>query len=322
LFSVDPATGKAVRLPVPAGRSRFAPASVSPNGQRLLDEAGMVFTLTGAGAVSRSSAVSRILGGATSPAQSMPFADDSEALLAVTRPARGPATAIVVSLVDGHEFDLGAVDSAGGDAQSLGAFVSLPSELFQPRVAPALGADAGVELRIVGEPPVLLSTSAQINGYVGSPPGRPVRLSVYPNPTGDAVAVVVDPLDPTKGNEAMVVLNRQGHLLASFSNRLGPIPGGQIVWSPGGHQLAYPTDTASGAALATATETGTVFPVSPPSGDTTFGPCVWSPTSTEVVCQSETPNGNRQWLYALSTSPELVPARSPGYPLAWISVAF
>jgi hypothetical protein len=319
LVSVDPVSGKAARLPVPAGGSPFVPASVSPNGQRLLDDAGMVFNLTDAGGVTRSSAVSRILGGATSPVQSMPFADNSQALLALTRPAGGPATALVVSLIDGREFDLGVVDSAGGDAQSLGAFVSVPSDPSQTGIGP-VSADAGVELRIVGKSPELLSTSAEINEYVGAPPSRPVTLSVYPNPTGDAVAVAVNPLSPSKGNVAMVVLNRQGRLLASFSDRLGPIYGSQIVWSPGGHQLAYPTHTVTGPALATATETGTVYPVSPPAGDTTFGPCVWSPTSTEVVCQSQTANGNQTWLYATSASPRMTPAPSPGYPLAWISI--
>jgi hypothetical protein len=319
LVSVDPASGKAAELPVPAGGSPFVPTSVSPNGQRLLDDAGMVFALTEAGAVARSSAVSRMLSGATSPAQSMPFADDSQALLAVTHPAGGPATALVVSLIDGQEFDLGVVDSAGGDAQSLGAFVSVPSDPDETGMG-AVSADAGVELRVAGESPELLSTSAEINQYVGSPPSRQVTLSVYPNPTGDAIAVAVNPVSPTKDNDAMVILNRQGRLLASFSDLLGPIRGSEVVWSPGGHQLAYPTDTTTGTALATATETGTVFPVSPPSGDTTFGPCVWSPTSTEVLCQSRTANGNSSWLYAISSSPKMIPAPSRGSPLAWISI--
>jgi hypothetical protein len=318
LVSVDPASGKAAKLPVPGGDGRFVPTSVSPDGQRLLDDAGMVFNLTDGGAVARSSAVSRSLGGATSPAQSMPFADDSQALLALNRPAGGPATAVMVSLTDGREFDLGVVDRAGGDAQSLGAFVSVPSDPSQTGMGP-VSADAGVELRIVGKPPEVLSTSAEINDYVGSPPSTPVTLSVYPNPTGEAVAVAVNPLSPTKDNDAMVVLNRQGRLLATFSDRLGPIRGSQIVWSPGGHQLAYPTDTVTGPALATATETGAVYPVSPPAGDTTFGPCVWSPTSTEVLCQSQTPKGDHTWLYATSASTKMTPAPSPGYPLAWIS---
>ena len=87
-------------------------------------------------------------------------------------------------------------------------------------------------------------------------PTRPVSLSVYPNPTGDAVAVVLAPLDPSAGNVAMVVLNRQGRLLGSFPKRLGPIDGSQIVWSPGGHQLAYPTYTNTGPALAVANRDG------------------------------------------------------------------
>ncbi len=319
LVSVDPVSGQVERLTVPAGGSPFLPVSVSPDGRRLLDEAGSVYSVTSDGSVARSSAVSRILDGATSPAPSMPFADNDQAVLALTRPAVGPSTAILVRLTDGHEFDLGKVDSAGGDVLSLGAFVSVPNGLGQAGLAHSASGDSAVELRTAGHPSLLLSTAAELNMDVGSSPTRPVRLSVFPDSTGDALAVVLTPLEPSAGNVAMVVLNGQGRLLGTFPKRLGPINGSQVVWSPGGHQLAYPTGRDTGAALAVGTETGAVYTVVPPAPETTFGACVWSPGSTDLVCQSQAANHHGQWLYATQTTRKLIPAGSPGYPLAWIS---
>jgi hypothetical protein len=319
LLSVDPVNGQVEKLAVPTGGRLFVPGSLSPDGRRLLDEAGTVFAVTADGSVATSSAVSRALAGATAPARSMPFADDNQAILALTRRAAGLATAVMVRLTDGHEFDLGVVDSAGGDAETMGAFVSLPSGPGPASLAHPGSTDDAVELRSVGEPSLLLSTAAALNGDVGSSPARPVRLSVYPNPTGDAVAVVLTPLAPSGGNVAMVVLNRQGRLLGSFPDQLGPIDGSQVVWSPGGHQLAYPTYTDNGPALAVATETGAVYTVASPASNTTFGACVWSPDSTDVVCQGQTARHQAEWLYATQSTQKLIRARSPGYPLAWIS---
>jgi hypothetical protein len=318
LVSVDPVSGQVQKLAVPVSGTPFVPASVSPDGQQLLDEAGNVFAVTADGSVARSSAVSRILDGSTSPARSMPFADDNQAVLALTRPAGGPTGAILVSLADGHEFDLGEVDSAGGDALSLGAFVSVPYGAGPADLTYSAG-DMAVDLRTVGDPSRLLSTAPELNEDVGASPTRPVRLGVYPNPTGDAVAVVLTPLDFSAGNVSMVVLNRQGNLLGIFPKRLGPIYGSQVVWSPGGHQLAYPTDTSTGPALAVGTETGAVYTVVPPAPDTTFDACIWSPSSMDVLCQTQAAHRHDQWLYATETTEKLVPARSAGYPVAWIS---
>ncbi len=123
-------------------------------------------------------------------------------------------------------------------------------------------------------PPALLATSSQLNEYVGSVPSTPIQLAIYPNPSGDAVAVVLNPITPVTGNVPMVVLNRNGQLLAALTDRDGPIYGTQPIWSPSGRQLAYPTYTDTGAALAIATESGAVQDLSAPSPETTFGHCV------------------------------------------------
>ncbi len=103
----------------------------------------------------------------------------------------------------------------------------------------------------------MLATSSQVNQYVGSLPSTPIQLGIYPDPSGDAIAVVLNPLTPITGNVPMVILNRQGHLLAALNEHDGPISGTQPIWSPNGRS-GYPTYTNTGAALAIATETGTI----------------------------------------------------------------
>jgi hypothetical protein len=114
----------------------------------------------------------------------------------------------------------------------------------------------------------------------------------------------------------MVVLNRQGRLLAALTDRNGPMYGAQPIWSPGGRQLAYPTYTTTGPSLAIVTDTGTAQDFSAPTPDTNFGQCMWSPNSTDVLCQSKEAN-HYHWLYATPSSETLIPASSPGTPLAW-----
>ena len=318
VVSVDPASGRRKQFPV-LNSGPLMPTAFSADGRTVLDTAGTVFNIEGTGIVAGSNAVSRVLSTATLPAPSMPFADDDRAVLVLTRSTAGaPATATVVSLADGRESDLGIVDTAGGDFQSTGAFVSVPAQLNQPRVAHAAGPDTRVELRVPGQSATTLATAEQLNQDLGSLPTTPVQLGVYPNPTGDAIAVVLDPLTRDDTDVPMVVLNRHGDLLAAFPQRLGPIYGSQPVWSPGGHQLAYPTYSKTGTAVAILTETGTVSDLPAPTPDTTFGSCVWSPTSADVVCQSRTA-GTTKWLYAIPTSTSLITAASAGDPLAWVA---
>lgn len=318
LVAAHPASGTRKRFPNLNG-GPFTPMAVSADGTRLLDAAGIVFNIAGDGITAGSNAVSKVVTNATSPAASMPFADHDEAVLVLTRStAASPAAAAVVSLVNGHETALGIVDAAGGDTQSMGAFVSVPAQLNQPHIGHPASPDTRVELRVAGRPPATLVTAAQLNEDVGSLPSTPIQLGVYPDPTGDAVAVVLNPLNPADHDVAMVVLTRQGGVLATFASQFGPIYRSQPVWSPGAHQLAYPTYTNTGAALAIANETGTVEDLPAPSPDTAFGPCVWSPTSVDVVCQGRTA-AISQWLYATSNASRLITSHSLGVPLAWVA---
>lgn len=317
IISVDPASGRISRYPVFGGGGPLAPVAISSDGQAILDAAGTIFDVNGPRIASGSDTVSEFLSHSTVPAPSTPFADQNHAVLVLTRPtAMSPAAASLVRLNDGHDFDLGTVDSAGGDALSLGAFVSIPLHLHQPVVAHPASPDTEVELVVASKPPVLLATSSQLNAYAGSLPSTPIQLSVYPSPSGEAVAVVLNPLTPVTGDVPMVVLDRQGQLLAAFTDRDGPMSGTDPVWSPGGRQLAYPSYTITGAALAVATETGSVQDLPAPTASTSFGQCVWSPDSTAVVCGSRAAN-RYHWLYATATRAALIPVSSPGAPLAW-----
>ena len=346
----DPATGRTAGFQV-VGGAPFTPAAVSPDGTTWLGSNGTTFTVAGSRVTVKSTNVTAEVSGSTTPAVPAAFADGDRAVLLLTRPVGtdgavgggpvgtdgavgggpvgtdgavgsgpggSPAEASVVRIADGRDFPLGLVDSAGGDPQSLGAFVAAPVDFGRPGAdVPLPGADGDVELRHPGQPPQVLATASQLEEDVGWSADRPVQLGVYPSPSGDAVAVVLTPLELVKGDAPMVVLSRSGGVLAAVDDWSEPMYGTGPVWSPGGHQLAYPTYTTTGPALAIGSETGAIGTVPAPAG-TLFGSCVWSVSSTDVVCQAVT--GNRsQWLYAVPTSNRLLSTRSAGMPVAWVA---
>jgi hypothetical protein len=315
---VDPTDGKPSPRPPLAGLDTVDPVAVTSEGTTLLDSSGALITIGADRVIARSTALTQFLSGATSPAWPFPFADDNQAVLLLTRLDSQTATATLVGLSDGHRVDLGTVDRAGADPQGPGAFVSVPAGSGPPQSPRVTSGDARVELRAAGTAPVVLATASQLNRAVGWPPGTPVRLDVYPNPLGDAVAVVLNALDPHSGDVPMVILTRQGALLAALTGRAGPRSGSQPRWSPGGHQIAYPTLTTSGAALAIVTETG-ASEIYPAPTATTFGPCIWSPASTDVLCQGRS-RGHDHWFYATSTATRLLSTPSFGHPLTWLAV--
>jgi hypothetical protein len=315
---VDPTNDRELRLPPIARSGEPAPVAVSADGNTILYSYGALVSVAGTQFTTRPTSFSAVLPNATQPAPVMPFADQNQAVLVVTRATAGvPANASLIDVADGERTDLGLVDDAAGDPQSVGAFVSVPAELNEPQIVHAASPDTAVELRITGKSPMVLATAAELNRDVGRLSSATTHMEVYPSPTGDSVAVVLDPLTPTSGDVPMVVLNRQGDVLAAITDQSGPIYHRPLSWSPGGHQLAYPTYTTTGVALAIATETGTIYTLPAPAPNTTFGSCTWSPTSADVVCNSQTAN-RYQWLYALTITGRLVPAPSTGNPLAWI----
>lgn len=315
---VDPTDSKPLERPPLAGLSNLDPVAVSSDGATLLDASGTLVTIEGERVVARPTALGELLASVTSPASPSALADHNQAVLLRSSLETESGLASLFDLSDGHRVDLGAVDSAEADPQSLGAFVSVPAGSAPGRGASTAGQDTSVELRVAGAAPVVLATAGRLDREVGWSSGTAVRLEVYPNSTGDAVAVVLNPLSPQSGDVPMVILARDGTVLAALTDETGPSSGSQPLWSPGGHQIAYPTLTAHGPAMAISTETGAVETYPAPAA-TTFGTCVWSPASTDVLCQSRSA-GRDRWLYATPTANHLISTPSFGDPLTWLAV--
>lgn len=290
--SYDPAARRTAVFSLPGAPVSFVPVALSPDGTTWLGSSGTVVTL-----VDGRVASSRSVDAAPGLTTAVSFADGDRGIVLVSA-----GTASMVDLSNGHHYTLGPADTAAGDPQTLGAFVTTPAD---------------VELRGPGRGPAILATASQLDQDVGWASNRPVRLGVYPSPTGDAVAVVVAPLTPVHGDTPLVVLNRAGGVLAAIDEWNGPMYGSQPVWSPGAHQIAYPTYTTSGPALAIGTETGAVGTVAAPVG-TVFGRCVWSVSSTDVACQAWVGSRSR-WVYGIPTADRLLSSDSPGAPVAWIA---
>lgn len=317
VLSVNPADGASEKYKFAGGAGVLTRIAISSDGRTIIDATGSVFEVKRTRIVKVSAVASVILSNSTTPAQSAPFADRNHSMLVVSRPIAGSAAqAILLRLSDGKTFDLGTVDNAGGDAQGLSAFASIPAQHQQPRMAHPIVADAEVDLLRVSGPPIRLATSSQLNVDVGSLPSIPIQMRVYPDPSGDAVAVVLDPVSPVSGNVPMVILDRQGHVLAALADRNGPIYGSTPAWSPNSQRLAYPSYGNSGAILAVSTESGIVGSYSLPGTSITFGRCIWSPNSIDVLCLS-TLGGHLHWLYATPTTSALITGPSHGLPLAW-----
>ena len=316
LLSVDPETGGVARLSSPPSSGKSV-LYASPDGTSWLDSSGKLISFDRSHEIIQATRIATLISSSTSIDRTEPFADKGQAVVLVTRAVSVPATASVVSFVDTSQFDLGIIDSVGGDPQSLGGFVSVPTQQHISRVARSPSADSEVELRSAGQPPAVLATAAQLNQDVGWLPSTPIQLGAYPSPTGDAVAVVLTPVAPVIGDTPLVILTRQGDVLATFSDWRGPMYGDHPVWSPGGRELAYPTYTTAGAALGISTETGTFEALAAPTALTAFGPCLWAPSSNDVLCQSRSAQ-NERWLYATRVTKRLIPAPSRGEPIAWI----
>lgn len=322
IVSVTPATGKVQRFPVPARASSFPPIAVSSDGKLLLDAEGKVVVVTTGYQSSEENPPSAALSRDTVPAPSAPFGDHDQTVLLLTRrTVRAPASSAILNLADGDLSDIGVIDSGGADPETTGAFVSVPARANQSDLAYPAGPDVRLELRIPGQPAVTVATAAQLNEEVGSYPATPILLSVYPDPTGNVLAVTLDPLHPMQGNVPLLLLTRTGNPITAFAGGVGPTYESQPVWSPDGRQLAYPTHTPTGTSLDIVTLSGTTRELPALTPSSTFGRCVWSPDSADVVCQTQIPAPTYQWQYATPTTSRLLSVRSSGTPLAWIGTS-
>jgi WD40-like Beta Propeller Repeat len=253
------------------------------------------------------------------------FSDGDRALLVTTGTESGlgarPISAM--TLANHKEFALGTPDEAAGDPQALGAFVSVVAPI-QPDCAPVCAntgpADSRVELRDVGRPSVVLATATALNRDVNEIPDIPVHLSVFPNPAGDAVAVVVDTTATTLEPDAeMVVLNRSGHVLGVVGAAAGLYRNSRPAWSPDGRSLAYATFGNTGTALAVWTVGGRTLTRSAPDNGADFGFCLWASDGSAVLCPTSGRTQVPAWDVGSAQSGPLLSVPSLGrYPIAWL----
>lgn len=212
-----------------------------------------------------------------------PFSDDDASML-IQNTQIGYVTAFsgyeVQSVQSGHTTSLGIADSAAGDPQAPGAFVSYA---HPSRVTPPDGVhpDIGVELRDVGAAPKVLVTSAMIDHALGITPRYGVTLVPYPNPQGTMMAIAVRAI----GGDApggVVVYSRAGKLLGF--QMVGPSGVRGLAWSRSGRMLTFAGQGNNGAEL-TLWEVGSQsttdeMPVSLRQIDE----CAWSPDELSVLC--------------------------------------
>ena len=225
------------------------------------------------------------------------------------------SNASIVALADGRTMAIGRADAAAGDPQSFGAFVSAPIN-----VAPtsAVGSsDASIQLRDAGQPPMTLASAGELNEVVGQASTTSVDLRVYPDPTGDKLAVLLNPPGASAANVPMVILNRHGEVLTFLPQVAGPTAGAHPAWSPDGRLVAYPTDTPTGRALVIETLNAQpdLYQVSNPN--TQLGNCVWAPTAITVVCLART-GLQTAWEFANPATGTLNSVKSLGYPVVWL----
>jgi WD40-like Beta Propeller Repeat len=235
------------------------------------------------------------------------------------------------SLSSGAEVSLGTADAAAGDPQTPGAFVAPAAPPVATSTPTQTNPDTDIELRVGGQPALVLATAAAINADLGMV-NQPVQLVPVPDPAGDKVAVVVRPVSgDTSGG--IVVLTRAGHMLAVTP------PGptyivGSPAWSPDGSTLAYgaysPEDGSSlGASLFLwhigGKPRSITIPAAAKSGFKASGGavtalpvwCVWSPDGTSVLCSSDE-QGRGSWLVAGTTTAKMTAVPGAGWPVAWL----
>ena len=247
----------------------------------------------------------------------------------------GPATTTPVSLVslsDGTRTNLGAANDAVGDPRTLGAFVSVAAAVQPAGLTAGVDnlADSEVGLRQRGGQTTVLATATQLDRDAGIDPGQAVNLTLYPDPDGGKIAVVLNPVGTppgnpvgaAAGNAAMVVLDREGHRLGSLSATTGPAEHTTLYWSPNGESLAFASFTSVGSALAVMSPDFRVATQSVQPG-TRLGHCAWSPDGAWVLCQAAFDSSTASvvnWVLARNDANldpvYSIPAR--GDPVAWI----
>jgi hypothetical protein len=219
----------------------------------------------------------------------------------------------VSSLATGNTISVGLGDHVAGDPAAAGVFTSVAA-LVQPTANPGasnLFPDAKIVLLDVGRPQVRLATTAQLLSDVHLPAGTQAVLTPYPDPSGDMVAVAVQPTSGASGG--VVVLTRTGDEVTAMS-------GASPSWSPSGKSLAIVASDAQQSVLHIwSTDGQTTAQKFPASGGNPYTDCLWSPDGAWILCAvgGAHPTGE-DWVVASASGGQMVVTRGPGFPIAWL----
>jgi hypothetical protein len=252
-----------------------------------------------------------------------PFAYRDQAIVVASRLDGAGGSLTVLRFAEDFAASLGRGDSGGaaGDPQTLGAFVPVTaaSELLPPGSAQFGGfVDTELDWRVAGQPSVTLATSAQLQRAAGLDTPGLVHLAVYPDPTGDKLAVVLDPPDNGNPNVPIVLLDRHGRLLDALSVN-GPLAYTPPMWSPDGRILAFASFTGVPAlALWTPGRPPVVRPL--PNSGTLPGRCIWDFTGTANLCTLPSGPAGQQWILAPQSGP-VRQVTDPNTPIIWLPSA-
>jgi hypothetical protein len=249
-----------------------------------------------------------------------PFADHDRELLALKLPSLfGTETAfkpVLFSLATGRSVSLGIGHQVAGDPQAAGVFASVAGRVVATTAVSHVVPDSRVELRDAGQPVVVLATAAELDHDLHQSRHLPVALTSYPSPSGNEVAVTVQP-EYGSSTSGVVILNRAGKVLGTIATSAGPVGTGSVAWSPSGTSLAFPAAGRTSPSLTIATMTGQLqrqpFPASTAAE---YRYCLWSPDGQSIICASG--GVGQQWVIATMAAHVMTPVHGPGAPVAWL----
>lgn len=249
------------------------------------------------------------------PAIPSPFSDHDR-FLVMTNTFFGEQAFVHTKLVSpstGQQISLGQWNSAAGDPQAPGAFVVKAIAVGRKSKGNFANVpDSRLELLDAGHKPVVLATVARLNKILGLSANVGESISVYPDPSGDKVAVETM---MTGGYTSLgvVVLNRTGKVLQTLPLSLGVLS--RPFWSPSGRSFAAVTTGTGGWLLGVWTIGGSSQTTNFPYNGRQYDRCVWSPNDAGILCSD---NGGQHWVLAQAAGGTMTTEPGRGFPLAWV----